>query len=103
MSRDSLAYILEVGAGSSDITNRAVDVYIRRARLSFETIDPSFDQIETVRGLGYRWQMKDVDGRRINDPRLSVGTDTELLDQTGEVHFGPRSTSEFNRPWKDAA
>ena len=40
----------------SVVVDRIVDTYIRRLRRMFESMDPRFDRIETVVGLGYRWR-----------------------------------------------
>ena len=40
----------------SVVAERLVDTYIRRMRRKFEDIDPSFREIETVVGAGYRWR-----------------------------------------------
>jgi DNA-binding response OmpR family regulator len=38
------------------VGDRIVDTYVRRLRRKLETVDPSFDRIETVVGAGYRWR-----------------------------------------------
>ena len=40
----------------SAVEVRLVDTYVRRVRRKLEAIDPSFDRIETLIGLGYRWK-----------------------------------------------
>lgn len=40
----------------SVVAERLVDTYIRRMRRKFEDIEPSFREIETVVGAGYRWR-----------------------------------------------
>lgn len=40
----------------SVVAERLVDTYIRRMRRKFEDIEPSFCDIETVVGAGYRWR-----------------------------------------------
>lgn len=47
----SEALMQEVSEGHSNI----VEVLISRMRRTFREIDPSFDRIETMRGVGYRW------------------------------------------------
>jgi two-component system response regulator ChvI len=37
------------------VSDRTVDSHVKRLRRKFEAIDPSFDAIETVYGLGYRY------------------------------------------------
>jgi len=37
------------------VSDRTIDSHIKRIRKKFFTIDPDFDQIETVYGLGYRY------------------------------------------------
>ena len=57
MSRDALMNVI-----GGDIMERSIDVYVRRARLSFQKIDPRFAQIICVRGLrGYRWEKKELE------------------------------------------
>jgi DNA-binding response OmpR family regulator len=46
--------LLEV-VGSSNDSERSIDVYVRRIRRAFQEIDPSFNQLATVRQFGYRW------------------------------------------------
>lgn len=38
------------------VSDRTIDSHIKRLRRKFEEADPSFDSIETVYGLGYRWK-----------------------------------------------
>jgi DNA-binding response OmpR family regulator len=38
------------------VVERIIDTYVRRLRRKLETIDPSFDRIETLVGAGYRWK-----------------------------------------------
>jgi two-component system response regulator ChvI len=38
------------------VSDRTIDSHIKRVRRKFEEADPSFDRIETVYGLGYRWK-----------------------------------------------
>jgi DNA-binding response OmpR family regulator len=53
--------LLRVTRGDDSIVvERIIDTYVRRLRRLFESVDPSFDRIETVVGVGYRW--KDHDG-----------------------------------------
>ena len=40
----------------SVVAARIIDTYVRRLRRKFESIDPSFTDIETVVGAGYRWR-----------------------------------------------
>jgi len=37
------------------VSDRTIDSHIKRIRKKFSTIDPGFDGIETVYGLGYRY------------------------------------------------
>ncbi|MBK8252583.1 MAG: response regulator transcription factor [Polyangiaceae bacterium] len=41
---------------NSIVTDRVIDTYVRRLRRKFELVDPSFVQLETVIGAGYRWK-----------------------------------------------
>ena len=51
------AHILEQIRGDDSVVEpRIVDTYIRRLRRKLEGVDPSFVAIETVVGVGYRWQ-----------------------------------------------
>ena len=51
------AQILEhVRGDDSVVAPRIVDTYVRRLRRKLEAVDPSFDAIETVVGVGYRWR-----------------------------------------------
>lgn len=38
------------------VSDRTIDSHIKRVRRKFEDADPTFDRIETVYGLGYRWK-----------------------------------------------
>jgi len=38
------------------VSDRTIDSHIKRLRRKFEEVDPSFDLIETVYGLGYRYR-----------------------------------------------
>jgi two-component system response regulator ChvI len=38
------------------ISERTIDTHVKRLRKKFETVDPAFDRIETVYGMGYRYQ-----------------------------------------------
>ncbi len=37
------------------VSDRTIDSHIKRIRKKFSSLDESFDQIETVYGLGYRY------------------------------------------------
>lgn len=39
-----------------DSSDRAVDTIIKRIRQKFREVDPTFDEIETIYGMGYRWR-----------------------------------------------
>lgn len=39
-----------------DVEDRAVDSHVKRLRKKFRDIDPSFDSIETIYGIGYRYK-----------------------------------------------
>lgn len=54
LSRDRL---LDLARGAEvAVTDRTVDTFIRRIRKKLTETDPSFDQIETVFGVGYRYR-----------------------------------------------
>jgi DNA-binding response OmpR family regulator len=38
------------------VADRIIDTYVRRIRRKLEAVDPGFDAIETVIGMGYRWR-----------------------------------------------
>jgi two-component system, OmpR family, response regulator ChvI len=38
------------------VSDRTIDSHIKRVRRKFEEADPSFDRVDTVYGLGYRWK-----------------------------------------------
>jgi two-component system response regulator ChvI len=38
------------------VSDRTIDSHIKRVRRKLETLDPSFDGIEGIYGLGYRWR-----------------------------------------------
>ena len=44
----------------SDVFDDSIKVYIGRLRKCFRSLNPHFDQIETIRGFGaYRWRFQD--------------------------------------------
>ncbi|WP_294052950.1 winged helix-turn-helix domain-containing protein, partial [Thiolapillus sp.] len=49
-SRDQLMEAASIVVDSSTITS-----HIRRIRRKFQDVDPAFDRIEAVYGIGYRW------------------------------------------------
>jgi two-component system response regulator ChvI len=51
--------LIELGYPSNTyVSDRTIDSHIKRIRQKFESIDPVFDCIETVYGLGYRFKAK---------------------------------------------
>jgi DNA-binding response OmpR family regulator len=38
------------------VSDRTIDSHVKRLRRKFEAVDPGFDPLETVYGLGYRWR-----------------------------------------------
>jgi two-component system response regulator ChvI len=38
------------------VSERTIDSHVKRIRKKFEAIDPEFDRIDTVYGMGYRYQ-----------------------------------------------
>lgn len=40
----------------SYVEKNTINGYVRRVRKKFKSIDPSFDMIQTVFGIGYRWK-----------------------------------------------
>jgi two-component system response regulator ChvI len=54
LSRERL---LDAARGDdSTVTDRTVDTFIKRLRKKVREVDPAFDQIETVFGVGYRYR-----------------------------------------------
>jgi DNA-binding response OmpR family regulator len=54
LTRDRL---LDLARGdSSVVADRIIDTYVRRIRRKLEAADPTFEAIETVIGMGYRWR-----------------------------------------------
>ena len=51
------AQLLEEGyPHDAYVSERTIDSHIKRIRRKFEEVEGSFDEIETVYGLGYRWR-----------------------------------------------
>jgi two-component system OmpR family response regulator len=48
--RDSLMKDARIVVDDSTITS-----HVKRIRRKFQAVDPAFDRIETVYGMGYRW------------------------------------------------
>lgn len=67
----SRSMLLEV-SGCEDGDLRTADVYVRRVRTAMREIDPSFDQIKTVHGLGYRWEKKKAAAPQEQQPELMM-------------------------------
>jgi two-component system response regulator ChvI len=38
------------------VSDRTIDSHVKRVRRKFEEVDTTFDRVETVYGLGYRWK-----------------------------------------------
>jgi two-component system OmpR family response regulator len=53
--RDSLMRDAKIVVDDSTITS-----HVKRIRRKFEAIDPAFDRIDTVYGMGYRWKSEDT-------------------------------------------
>jgi DNA-binding response OmpR family regulator len=58
----------EVWGADSDIYDRTVDQHIKRLRKAFRDLDPDFDEVETVYGMGWRWRYQAVLKRSIVKP-----------------------------------
>jgi DNA-binding response OmpR family regulator len=54
LSREQL--LERIRGDDSVVAERLIDTYVRRLRRKIEAIEPSFDEIETVIGAGYRWR-----------------------------------------------
>ena len=50
-SRDQLMDAAKIVVDAGTITS-----HIKRIRRKFHRIDPAFDEIDTVHGMGYRWR-----------------------------------------------
>jgi len=49
--------LMELVRGDDSIVEaRIIDTWVRRLRRKLQTVDPSFDRIETIVGAGYRWR-----------------------------------------------
>ena len=54
----SRAKVLDIAYGEDIyVTDRSIDSQITRIRLKLRKVDPDFDAIETLYGLGYRFVM----------------------------------------------
>ena len=54
LSRDRL--LDHARGGDVVVTDRTVDTFIKRLRKKIREVDPAFDEIETVFGVGYRYK-----------------------------------------------
>jgi two-component system response regulator ChvI len=53
--------LMELGYSTPTyVSDRTIDSHIKRIRAKFENIDPGFDRIETVYGLGYRYKQNTI-------------------------------------------
>ena len=53
--------LLELARGDDSVVDaRLVDTYVRRLRRKLESVEPAFDGIETVVGVGYRYKDRDA-------------------------------------------
>lgn len=53
MTRDALQNAI---GQDDDIDARSIDSYVNRGKKAIRTVDPSFDKIRCIRGLGYMWE-----------------------------------------------
>jgi two-component system response regulator ChvI len=44
------------------VSQRTIDSHVKRIRKKFEAVDPQFDRIDTVYGMGYRYQPEAAGG-----------------------------------------
>ena len=56
LSRDQI--LDKIRGGTVTVDHRIVDTYVRRLRRKFENVEPNFESIETVIGVGYRWKQE---------------------------------------------
>jgi DNA-binding response OmpR family regulator len=54
LSRDAL--LNHCRGEDAEVGDRLIDTYVRRLRRKLEAVDGSFNRIETVIGVGYRWR-----------------------------------------------
>ena len=54
-TRDQLLRAIR-GDDDCVVVERIIDTYVRRLRRKLEAVEPGFDEIETVVGVGYRWR-----------------------------------------------
>jgi two-component system response regulator ChvI len=50
----------EVWDPDSDIYDRTVDQHIKRLRKAFRHVDPNFNEVQTIYGMGWRWRHQAV-------------------------------------------
>ena len=48
------------------VDDRTIDSHIKRLRKKFKSVDDSFEMIETLYGVGYRFREGEPDRRRAN-------------------------------------
>ena len=75
--RDSLMRDAKIVVDDSTITS-----HIKRIRRKFLAVDPQFDRIATVYGMGYRWNPRHKPHSRrstMNRPRIALGIRAQLL------------------------
>jgi two-component system, OmpR family, response regulator ChvI len=61
--RTRLELLDEIQDRHRDVYDRTIDQHIKRIRQAFRRVDPSFNAIETLYGMGWRW-------RRESDQRI---------------------------------
>ena len=67
-SRDKLQDVV----GNDEMFDRSIDSAIKRIRRQFERVDQSFDRIQTLYGLGYKWRSESGRLVRQREKRLTV-------------------------------
>jgi DNA-binding response OmpR family regulator len=58
----------EVQDRQSDVYDRTIDSHIKRIRAAFRKVDPDFDAIESLYGMGWRWRREAAPIRSIAKP-----------------------------------
>ena len=56
-SRNDLVATINDPRGA-DTFDRAIDTHVKRAKQAFYKVDPAFDRIVAVAGVGYKWSVE---------------------------------------------
>ena len=67
--------------GADRRRRRTITSHVKRIRQKFPALDPAFDQIDTVYGMGYRWRMASASrgaSPAMKAPRFALGIRAQL-------------------------